>query len=314
MNKHPIFSGMRQVVLYLGIAVALATAGCQQVGEEPADNTDDVMYGSEYDFNFWSYIPAKSPKYFGDGGDIDSLHALVFSLYYKSTAVIDHLYESETSPFGRNCKHMHYDVQGDTNEYYERAVIAITASHKPSMHKSRLEQIGFSNIAEIEDSLNSRLNKKFQFLVDAMNCLPDTARNYDIPRLTAYFDEGFSVTADKTLFGRAPGTDLTDKFENITLVPIVEGLTNPVITGDFENGDRSLSKFVRKGAWFHTLFLKLKSKPAERYPEITFIFTIPMIKENMVNQVVADYFGREIGPKYTSVIYRNIKCTVRLIH
>lgn len=311
MNKHLIQVCMRQIVLYMGIAVALAAAGCQQNSEEPANEAYEIEYGGDFfdPFTPFAYVPEKSTRYFGDGADIESLHALVFDYYDDFKTMSDHIYESETTPNGKVCKHMHHDVEGDTVDYYKNAVISITASVNPAKHKSRLAQLGFTNIEEIEDSLNSSLNKRFKFLVDA---IPDTIRNYDTPCLTAYFDEGFSVTADKTLFGREPGTDLTDKFMNIALVPAVVGLTNPVITSDFDNYAGSLSKFIGKNTWYHSLYLMLKSNPQERYPEITFNFTIPLIQENMLNQVVANSFGRQIGPKYTSVTYRNVKCTVRL--
>ena len=121
--------------------------------------------------------------------------------------------------------------------------------------------------------------------------------------ITAYTDGEVSITCDKTLYGEAPGTNLSKHFKvrfPFKCLP-VGVVDSKLLYGYDDEMPTEMSKIFVNEAWLRPGYdFVFTDPPSERYDELTLYLTMPMIKEHVRDYVVAKYKGRELdSKKYT---------------
>ena len=93
---------------------------------------------------------------------------------------------------------------------------------------------------------------------------------------------GIAITADKTLFGRAPGEDLSDKF----MISNFEGsqilLSYPdaqVLKGYYDDKTMTVADWSQMGGMFYSFRTHYTELPEETYSEVTFTMVIDTTDE-----------------------------------
>ena len=123
---------------------------------------------------------------------------------------------------------------------------------------------------------------------------------------TAYVNGEVSIVCDKKLWGKTPGTNLIEHFNNINLegcVPV--GIENPKMLYNFNDEKPSnLSKILVNEGWLlPSYILNFATEPTEKYSELTFHITMPMTLEHIRDYAVAKYKGEETGPIFTNHVF-----------
>lgn len=139
---------------------------------------------------------------------------------------------------------------------------------------------------------------------------------------TAYVNGDVTITCDKTLFGKKPGTDLSPYFAADAIdrtnsasrdfdFCVPKGVEAPKILYDFNTEKpREVSKCFAKNVWLQGVYyLDFVQQPSEKYEELTLHVTLPMLKENVRNIVVSEYKGveREV---FTESVYQ-AECKIK---
>jgi hypothetical protein len=124
----------------------------------------------------------------------------------------------------------------------------------------------------------------------------------------ACFNGEVTLTCDKTLFGEAPGANLSKYFTIIAeseCMPV--GLENPTLRYRF--GDTLptiMADLLVDGSWVQAgYFLEFAEQPTEKHDELTLTLTTPMTLERVGAYVEAQYDGKELDSLYTSVVFKS---------
>lgn len=105
-----------------------------------------------------------------------------------------------------------------------------------------------------------------------------------VNELAAYINGDVKITADKTLFGKVPGSDLSQYFTFCSHNPykVVGQISDSgtQVVDLLDNEDMSFSEFYTEKTWLvNYQTLKLNSFPEEDYNEIEFTIIMPVKKE-----------------------------------
>jgi hypothetical protein len=123
---------------------------------------------------------------------------------------------------------------------------------------------------------------------------------------TAYLNGEVTITCDKALFGEQPGTNLSSHFTITALsgcLPV--GIENPKLLYHFgDEMPKLMSDYFVDQSWLqYNYYLWLDDAPSEKYEELTFHLTIPMIVENSRLMAAAEYKGTEFNNRYTEAVF-----------
>lgn len=130
----------------------------------------------------------------------------------------------------------------------------------------------------------------------------------------AYIDGAPTITCDKTLFGLAPGTNLSNHIQidndgELNCIPT--GIDNPKLLYKF--GDElpdTMDKYFSDKSWIQRFYyLKFIDIPAEEYDELTFHVTFPMILEHTVDYAIDLCNGLRPERKFTKRVFES-ECKV----
>ncbi len=125
---------------------------------------------------------------------------------------------------------------------------------------------------------------------------------------TAYVNGDVSITCDKTLYGEAPGTNLSKYFSVIyesKCIPV--GVENPKLLYNFgEELPTNMANLFVKESWLQPkYFLQFNCQPSEKYEELTFHLTMPILIEHSRAYAVAQYKGAHLASKYTESVFES---------
>lgn len=130
----------------------------------------------------------------------------------------------------------------------------------------------------------------------------------------AYIDGEPTITCNKTLFGLAPGTNLSCHFrigDNGYINCIPSGIDNPGLLYGF--GDElpdTMDKYYSDKSWIQRFYyLKFIDIPVEEYDELTFHVTFPMILEHTVDYAIDLCNGLRPERKFTKRVFES-ECKV----
>ena len=137
---------------------------------------------------------------------------------------------------------------------------------------------------------------------------------YGWPSLyTAFTNDEVTLTCDKTLFGKAPGENLTQYFK----VPKIRfcmpvGIDNPVLKYDFnEIMPEVLSECFPKEVWIEGDYnFEFIDFPEEKYDELTFTLTMPLTIEDLQQTVLKRRNDSNCAPIRENKVFTS-KCTIR---
>lgn len=159
------------------------------------------------------------------------------------------------------------------------------------------------------------LKEKTLFIYESYkNYTPQPLLGVDWPNLlTAYLNGELSITCDKILFGEQPGTNLISYFTasgSSGCIPI--GIENPKILYDFgEEIPTEAPKLFIKETWLQQFYhLRFAKQPNEKYEDLTFHVSLPMIRENVDNIVVSKDKGTEPVNQFSEAVF-TADCTIK---
>lgn len=165
----------------------------------------------------------------------------------------------------------------------------------------------------ISKLVNEYVKEKSSFIVNAYYNYED--RQYcGWPYLfTAYVNGDISITCDKELFGKAPGTNLNEYFSIKSQAGCVPfGIEDVKMLYDF--GDEiptNMATYFKDGMWLQPKYnLRFAKQPTEKYEEITLCISIPTKQEHVRVYAVEKYKGNNPSMKYSESIYK-AECTIR---
>jgi hypothetical protein len=168
--------------------------------------------------------------------------------------------------------------------------------------------------------------KKSSFILDAYRQYDasdfrrEASRNDDRKHLwgwpdffTAYTNGEVTITCDKTLFGEAPGANLTKHFviyESSGCMPV--GVENPELRYTFFDDQPTLmSERFPVGVWLQPQYaLHFQTVPEEKYDSITLSLTMPLIIEHTREYAVETYKGKNPTPKFTEEVF-TAECPIK---
>ena len=121
----------------------------------------------------------------------------------------------------------------------------------------------------------------YDYLIEALEkMVEEEASIYEQDVLTYSVYAGINtltLTADKTLFGREPGTDLSDKFEIMDFRGSAVLLSYPdaqVICGCDDDKVMTIAEWVEKGGMLYEFRARYLELPSEVYDEVTFTMIV----------------------------------------
>jgi len=130
---------------------------------------------------------------------------------------------------------------------------------------------------------------------------------------TAYTNGEVSITCDKTLYGEEPGTNLS---EHLSVISMIECLPVGVVDSKllYSFGDEiptKMSKLFVNEAWLRPeYYLEFINQPSEKYDELTFYLTMPVILEHTRAYAVAKYKGKEFDSLYSESVFK-AECLIK---
>ena len=130
---------------------------------------------------------------------------------------------------------------------------------------------------------------------------------------TAYTNGEVTITCDKTLFGEAPGTNLTHHFVingSDGCIPV--GVESPELRYTFFDDSATLmSERFPVGVWLQPKYsLQFKSFPEEKYDSLTLSLTMPLIIEHITEYAVETYEGKNPTPIFTEEVF-TAECPIK---
>lgn len=169
-------------------------------------------------------------------------------------------------------------------------------------------------MATIDSLVDEFYKEKTQFIAEDYHRYEAEGHKGDWPYFfTAYTDGEVTITCDKTLFGKLPGTNLSKFFD---VAPysgcLATGIENPKLCCKF--GDElpaNMEQFFEKESWLQVEYnLKFNEMPSEKYDSLTFELTLPMLIEHARDYVVAKQKNVDAVVKYTKSIAK-VQCHVK---
>ncbi len=130
---------------------------------------------------------------------------------------------------------------------------------------------------------------------------------------TAYTKGEVTITCDKTLFGEAPGTNLTQHFviyDNGCIIPT--GVESHEL-GYISCGDPTtlMSERFPVGVWLQPKYtMQFQTFPEEKYDSMTLRLTMPLIIEHTTEYAVETYKGKNPTPKFTEEVF-TAECPIK---
>lgn len=137
------------------------------------------------------------------------------------------------------------------------------------------------------------MREKSSFILDDLNRYRKETNNKLIngwPYIfTAYINGEVSITCDKTLFGKAPGTNLSNHFKVLIYKNcIANGIDEPRLRyryGEIES-PLNMPEYFAKGDWLMREYnLLFEDIPTEKYEKLIFKIKMPVLCENTVNRL-----------------------------
>lgn len=148
--------------------------------------------------------------------------------------------------------------------------------------------------------------KNYSFYIDALDNYTKT-NGYCSPKIaTAYINGEVTITCDKTLFGEAPGTNLSKYFTISDTSPcIIIGRENPKFLCNFgEELPTEMPNFLANETWLqHSYWLGFAEHPSEKYDNLTFYMTLPMIRQHSREYYDAIELGQEKEMQYSEIVF-----------
>lgn len=121
----------------------------------------------------------------------------------------------------------------------------------------------------------------YDYLIEALEKMVEEEApicNTDILTYPVYAGiDTLTLTADKTLFGREPGADLSDKFEIMDFRGSAVLLSYPdaqVICGCDDDKVMTIAEWVEKGGMLYEFRARYLEVPSEVYEEVTFTMIV----------------------------------------
>ena len=151
--------------------------------------------------------------------------------------------------------------------------------------------------------------EKSSFILEDFKKYWDSGKKQEWPAFfTACTNGDVSITCDKKLFGKMPGTNLSRHFTIATRYPtdcLPVGIENPSLLYTFGDEIPSvMDQYFVKGVWLQNeYFLGLKDLPTEKYDNLTLRLSIPMVIEHSRDYVVAKYKGLEFPDRFTEKVF-----------
>lgn len=131
---------------------------------------------------------------------------------------------------------------------------------------------------------------------------------------TAYTNGEVSITCDKVLFGKEAGANLSEHFiinSYTSCLPV--GIDSPKLLCNYGEKMPILMNeyFAANNTWFTVKYkLYLASDPSEKYDELTFKLSIPLLIEDVHKYVVSKYNGTNEPMKTTERTFE-AECKVK---
>ena len=151
--------------------------------------------------------------------------------------------------------------------------------------------------------------EKTSFMIEAFRSNKELDHRLWPVFFTAYVNGEVSITCDKTLYGEAPGTNLSQYFEvtptsnYIDCLPV--GIENPRLLYSFgEKLPTAMDQYFVNEAWFlRSYVLRLKDVPSEKHDNLTLRLSFPMTIEHIWDYFVAPYKGVEYPDRFTEEVF-----------
>ncbi len=197
----------------------------------------------------------------------------------------------------------------DYNAFQMRLIVNRDAPQYTSDDISVMHSIG-----RIEKEYNK---EKCTFILDDYNEYKKNTPGFTKgwPELfTACTNDEVTITCDKMLYGKKPGTNLNSFFSIIPYgcdcMPV--GLEKAKLLYRFTDElPTVMSEFFVVGSWLSIGYnLMFASEPSEKYDELTFYLSLPVTKEHVWDYAVAKYHGKELASMYSEAVYK-AECKIK---
>ncbi len=112
---------------------------------------------------------------------------------------------------------------------------------------------------------------------------------------TAYIDDGVTITCDKKLFNKEPGEDLSQYFrtEGTSFCQPMGRENSYLLFGFSKDRTRNMTDYFQKDAWLQwSYFIYFSEEPQEKYEELTFTLTVPVVRELITESMANRYLGK----------------------
>ena len=167
-------------------------------------------------------------------------------------------------------------------------------------------------LRDIEIMETEYYKQKTVFLQKAYRQYESYARNGWPCFWTAYLNGKATLVCDKDLYGEKAGSDLSEHFGirgRFNCIP--QGIENPILKYNFcDVQPEIMSDYFIDKSWIQTdYFVYPLSNPSEKYEELTFTLTIPMILEHSREYIVSKINGLNKDLRRTEEVFTT-KCTI----
>ena len=166
-----------------------------------------------------------------------------------------------------------------------------------------LSSLNESEVIQIGNLYREHNKERVAFLIDAyFNKYTTIQYNQSWPFFcTAYINGDVSVICDKTLFGEAPGSNLARHFSFESYPCMMVGIDEPILVYGFDDElPTDADGVFPQGAWLKAAYsMRFRDIPSEKYDDITFTLSIPVIREHCRKYIVYQYMGKELESKYS---------------
>lgn len=156
--------------------------------------------------------------------------------------------------------------------------------------------------------------QKSGFLQTAYKKYEKYAKNGWPTFLTAYVNGQVTLTCDKDLYGEKAGADISKYFSIFgKSYCIPQGIEEPIMRYNFCDVQPTvMSNYFINKSWLQPEYYNIYplQNPAEKYDEIVFTLTMPMIVESTWDYAVAKYSGLNEDVKRTEKIFTT-ECTIK---
>ena len=175
------------------------------------------------------------------------------------------------------------------------------------------------NYSIFDQRLWDYYKSKTSFIVDAMEKYyketpeEEAMRTAEWPDLcSAYINGEITLTCDKTLWGETPGTNLSKYFRRYGFLPcLVVGVESPRLPYKFGEMPEAMNELLPQEAWlYYKTYWDFQTPPSEKYDELTFTLTMPVLMEHCRKIVYYQYMGMPLDSKYSDQTF-TASCTIK---